>query len=360
MNRKMSERLDYDIYSTDDRLELVSKVIEEHDSELVNYYDNHYNPHISQNGFTSEGNRVSKDLEAMANYLLYAKEESSDDIITEYREKRNIQREASINNLIKVREHKKETNRSIIKFPKIKVYKKDRLEHKELEASGEVIDTLTKMIETGINTQGKTLSLSEIKKLKWIRTDIQKDEIVVKSELKKYISFQSITEVIKDHEALSYIQFDNPEVIRILIEDYGELKESSYDDTFGYMKIILFALEELIELADFEDYVFDILTWKVEGLQYAEMIRLLNEKYGITLNSKHLSKMTRQTIPNAIVDAYKKQKEDWVYTYILEGKYVACIECNEIKLLTPKYFYKSRTSKNGLRKKCKDCMRIWS
>src|SRR5690606_16409562 len=145
-----------------------------------------------------------------------------------------------------------ETNKSIYKNPKIKVNKKDRLMHEELNVSGQIIKGLTTAIKTGVDGTGHTLSVSEIKKLKWIRTDIQKDEVAIKSELKKYIRFQSITPEEKDHNALSYIQFDNPEIVRILIEDYVELREFSYDDTFGYMKIILFVLEDLIEESNFD------------------------------------------------------------------------------------------------------------
>lgn len=361
MEKKISEGLDYNIELTEDRMVLVKELIEQHDSELVAYYDSHYNPHISQDNLLSEYNRVSKDLESMANYLLYSKDgESNDDTITVYKEKRNTIREGSINNVLIVREARKETNRSIIKYPKIKVNKKDREVHPELKASGDVIKTLTGMINTGMTTQGKKLQLSEVKKLKWIRTDIQKDEIVVKNELKKYIRFNSVTKVEKDHNALSFIQFDNPEIIRILIEDYGDLKEDSYDDTFGYMKVILFAFEELVELSGMEDYMLDILKWKIEKTPQEDIIAMLKEKHNITMKKPVLSETTRRFIPNIIVNTYKQQREDWVYTYVFKGNYRTCTTCGENKLSSKKYYSPAKVNKSGLRSQCKECRKIKS
>lgn len=130
---KLSDKLNYNLVNIEDRMELVEKIISDNDAELVDYYSNHYNPHINQTGLLSENTRIAKDLEALASYLLYAKDsDATDDTITDYRQKRNNSREASIEKLIKVREVRKETNRSIIKTPKIKVNDRDRMNYPEL------------------------------------------------------------------------------------------------------------------------------------------------------------------------------------------------------------------------------------
>lgn len=355
-NEKFSDGLNFNIDSIDERLELVRGILEENDDKLVEYYDEHYNPHINQTGFLSESSKMSKDLEALTNYILYSKDSDiTDEIVTDYRQKRNNAREASIDTLMKVRDFKKETNKSIMKVPKIKVNKKDREKHIELKQSGEVIENLTRQIKTGKDSKGNELSQTEIRKLKWIRTDIQKDEVAVKNELKRYIRFQSITKPEPDMTALSFLRFDDPEIVRILIEDYSELKENSYEDTYGYMKIILFAFEELIEKTDLKDYMKDILVWKIEGMPYDYMIDQLASKYDLKITKPRLSKLTRETIPNLIVDAYKQQKEDWLYTYIMKGDYKQCTSCKRNFLSTTKYFSPNKKSKLGLRSICKEC-----
>lgn len=353
---KLSDNLDYTLDTIQKRLELVNKIIDENDDMLCDYYEFHYNPHVSQTGLLSENTRVAKDLESLASYLLYAKDsDASEDTITDYRQQRNSSREASIEKLMKVRETRKETNRSIIKTPKIKVNEVDRAKYPELAETGETIRQLTAMIKTGFDTQGRSLSLTEIKRLKWIRTDIQKDEIALKNELKGYIKFQSICKSEPDYNRLSFINFDDIEVMRVLIENYADLKKSSYEDTFGYMKIIIFAFEDLVDQTDLKDHMKDILMWKVEGKSYDEMIRDLKETHNVKMTKPRLSKMTRETLPAMIAETYKQQREDWIYTYALRGKYKTCNCCKNNYLSMKKYFSINKSSKSGLRNICKNC-----
>ncbi|ALA47829.1 hypothetical protein ABE137_12605 [Brevibacillus laterosporus] len=355
---KVSDRLDYKLERVEDRLNHVKKIIADTDEYLVDFMDNRYNPHINQTGLIWENTRVGKDLESIANYLLYAKDsDASDDTITDYRQKRNSNREASIDKLLKVREIRKETNRSIIKVPKIKVNKLDRALYPELRESGQAIKILTNQIKTGVDSKGNKLSQDEIKKLKWIRTDIQKDEIAVKNELKGYIRFQSIMKSEPDYHALSYLQFDDVEIIRILIKYYQEFKYS-YDDTFGYLKSILFTFENLVEATEIKGYMKDIFAWKVKDLPYDVMIKKLDEEHGIKMTKPRLSKITRETLPSMIVDTYKQQREDWAYTYILRGKYKACSKCQKNYLAMQKYFSPDKKSKSGFRSVCKECRKL--
>jgi hypothetical protein len=353
---KMSDRLNYDIENIEERLELVNKIIEENDEELVDYYTNIYNPHLNQSGLLSENTKIAKDLESLATYLIYSKENEvqSDEIITDYRKKRNNNREASIDIVIKAT-HRKETNKSIIKAPKIKVSKKDRVKFKELTETGKAINNLSRMISSGVDSSGNRLPLSEKKKLKWIRTDIQKDEIAIKNELKGYIRFQNITRSEKDHNQLSFIRYDDIKVIRALIEGYTDLKQISYDDCFGYLKHIIIDFEDLVEEADLSDILKDIFIFKVEGRSYDEILDFLKVKYDVVYTKPRLSKITREIIPNKIIEAYKQKKEDWIFTYIIKGKYKKCKRCNENYLSISKYFSPSHKGNSSLKNVCKNC-----
>lgn len=359
MSDKLNDRLNYNLDKLEDRMKLVNDIVEENDESLVDYYDKHYNPHINQNGYLSESTKIGKELESLADYILYSKDvDATEDIITDYRDRRNTTREASIENVIKVKEAKKETNKSIMKVQKIKVDKSDREQHIELSETGKTIERLTKMIKTKVDSKGESVSPQNVRRYKWIRTDIQKDEIAMKTQLKGYITFQSIAKSEPDYNALSYIRFDDVEIIRLLIEYYAEFKENCYDDTFGYMKLIIYTLEELIDKTELEDYVKDVLIWKIEKFPYDEILNLLKDKYGLALTKPRLSKMTRETIPKMIVETYKQQREDWIYTYALKGKYKECTDCKQNYLATTKYFSPNKTSKSGLRPICKSCRKL--
>lgn len=353
-NEKMSDNLDYNVNTIEERLEIVNKIISDNDDALVDFYSNHYNPHINQTGFLSENTKIGKDLEALASYLLYAKDsDATEDIITDYRKKRNNVREASIENLYVVTSNdSKKKSQTNAKSTKIKVLKEDRIKHEELKSSGEIIATLSKMIKTKKDTKGNTLTEKEVRKLKWIRTDIQKDEIAVKKELKGYIQFQSVTKSEKDLMALSNIRYDDIETIRVIIENYEELKQVCENDTHGYLKVIMFDIENLIEETQFEDHMKDILIYKMKNVQYDDIIKLVKEKYDMKITKPRLSKFTRETIPAMIVNTYKQKKEDWIFTEILRGNYKTCSECKKNYLATSKYF---NTAKGSLRSDCKIC-----
>ncbi len=364
VGKKISDNLDYSIESIEERLELVNKLVGGYndgengtfDKYLTDYYSNNYNPHVNQNGFLSENTKVGKDLETIASYLLYTKDsEANEDTITDYKKKRNNIREASIENVLKVSESKKSEKKPIAKNAKIKVTKQDRKEYEDLRATGEAVSTISKMIKTKKDTKGNPLPEKEIRKLKWIRTDIQKDEIAMKNELKGYIRFQSITKVEKDMNALSYIRYDDLETIRILIENYEDFRILSQYDTHGYLKIILFDLDRLIAQTNFDDYMKDVLIWKIQNIQYDDIMKMLKDKYDMKITKPKLSELTRKTLPSMIVETYKQQKEDWVYTYVYKGNYKTCSSCKVNYLAIKKYFSPDNHSKTGFRPVCRKC-----
>lgn len=365
INGKISDNLDYSKDSLEERLDLVKQlvgsyedgIIGEYEQDLINYYSSHYNPHLNQNNFLSENTKMGKDLEALATYLLHSKDvDLQDDVMNDYKKKRNSRREASIDNVTNKNTDGND-NKTVFKNQKIKVTKDDRKKYPELKVSGEIISTLSKMIKNKKDTKGNPLSDKEIRRLMWIRTDIQKDEVAIKNELLKCINFKNITKPEKDHMALSYIRYDDQDIIYILLEDYYELKQLSWDDTYGYLKIILMDLEKLIEFANFEDYIIDIINAKILGKTQDDIIKIIKEKYGITLRKSKLSELTKYTIPKRIVETYKQIKEDWVYTFVFKGDYKKCLSCNKNYLATTKYFNLNKTNngKSVLRPICKTC-----
>lgn len=359
MNKRLADRLDYSQKTVEERLEQVNKILEE-ESETVELYQESYNPILTETSYTSDMTANEKDLETLANFLLYAKDSETEDTLTPYKNKRNKQREMSLLSIAgtpKEEDNVRETNKSIIKIPKVKVTKADREKYKELKTSGEILDNLTDMITTKKDSKGNSLSTRELNKLKWIRTDIQKDEIVVKLELEKYINAKNVIASDFNEEAFSMIRFDDIETIRILIENYSELVESSYDDTKGYIKLIMFVLEELIEETKLDSLHKDVLVYKVDKIKYDKMIELIEAKHNISLSPKKISLMTRKKIPQMIVDTYKRTREEWIYTHLTKGEYKTCTSCNENKLKSEKYFFKNAHQKDGYRGMCKECVR---
>ena len=384
--KRMAEELDYDLNRTEDRLKLVENILDKNEQRLINYTSNYYNPHLKKSSFTSESLPVSKDLEAMADYLIYAKEkeererkksiakekeraeqkkeeydgEESDyisgQILTHYKHNRNKQREINVGSSVVIESLSGGSDKESVEYqvPKIKVTKADREEFKELRETGNAIRNLNKMIKTRKTiTTNEVIPPEEIKKLKRIKIDIQKDEIAMKECLKKFFMFNSITRTEKDHKALSYLRFDDVEIIKVIMQYRGELDECSREDTFGYLKLILMTFDEIVEKSDLEPYHKDIIKLRGRDATYQEIIDEIKNNYGVELTHSRLSRLNNKTIPESLVDSYKKIKEDWVYTYIIKGKYKKCIQCHKIYIESPRNFPKR--DEGSLRPSCHKC-----
>jgi hypothetical protein len=355
---KLSTNLDYSIDSLNARMDKVHKIISEHDKELIDYCDNRYNPHITTKGSLSENTHMSKDLESMANYILYmdSKEKSNDkkkdshQIISEHGHKRNELSESLTGDLKEM--DIAHEGVAIKKYPKIKVTQFDRNEYPELFETGLAIDNLSRMVKYRVDSKGIEIPDAEIKRLKRMIIDMRKDEVAMKEMLKGYISFKRLSPsgTVNDYNGFS---FDNVDHVRTLFDNYSALKQSSFDDTNGDLKIVLEEFEEIVESLQFEEHMYDIFIFKIDGLSRKKIVYNIKEKYDLEFSESRISQITKNVIPEMIVENYKKKYEEWVYTFAIKGIYKTCSKCNTPKLLSN--YGKEKRSKDGLRTICNDC-----
>jgi len=363
---KMSERLNYNLDNLEDRKKLVNNIAEEYGEEFGCYFTEKFNPHLKKTSLTSESNSVCNDLEKVADYLIYAKDKEDrerekegkqkdrSDIITESKKTRNKRREVKMS---KQADYDSFNGEQKVRYskPQFRVTKQDRKEFKELEETGKAIKNLSKMIKTKKTLSGEEISDTEVKRLKWIRTDIQKDELAVKNSLKKYVSFNSVTRTERDDSALSFVRFDDIETVKVLLNYYHEFKKNSKNDTFGYLKLVMMSFDNIIDNCEFDEETLEILDANAHGLKQKEIIDLVLSKFGKEYSRFQISKIVSKVIPEKIVETYKGMKEDWAYTYFLKGSYKTCNICSQVKLATNKNF---PTRENGqLRDTCKSCVK---
>jgi len=89
-------------------------------------------------------------------------------------------------------------------------------------------------------------------------------------------------------------------------------------------------LDNLIEKALKDDYpiLYDIMIYKIDGLQNKEIAEKIKNKYNITYSIEYLSSVWRKKIPKIISE---KAKEDWIiwhYTIEEKGKWKKCSRCH--------------------------------
>ena len=153
------------------------------------------------------------------------------------------------------------------------------------------------------------------------------------------------------------LSLGDPAHVSLLLCNYSELKQDTYDKFNSDMYYILQDLEDCIEasLPSANPLYYEILILKIDGLSNAAIHDALLEKFNRTFTPEYISVVWRQKIPKIIAEAARRKYLDYYYTEIERGRYKRCSCCGQIKLIHPLYFSKNCTSKDGFYSICKEC-----
>ena len=159
---------------------------------------------------------------------------------------------------------------------------------------------------------------------------------------------------VKSTELVSL--FDQKHVSALLC-NYSKLKEDAWSKFSSDSYYLMEDLDNLIErtLKDKYPLYYDLLIYKIDGKQNAEIQKLLEEKHGIKHSVEYISSLWRNKIPKLIAEQAENDYLIWYYTNIEYGKWKKCSRCGQIKLAHNNFFSKNKTSKDGYYSICKDC-----
>lgn len=388
---QMSKDLDFNIDSTEKRIDKVEEIVESYDAELVNYYDEYYDANKTTNSFMQD--IVSTDLEKLADYILFAdnkeqrelakknKPNNESSILSKSQEARNLKKEkltddvtyfeANLDSGEKYNFHSqdkryknkmgfkedepKRRKKSNPSLSRNKITKADLEKYPVIKESNELIENFKTQIRTGLDANGNSLSVEQIKKLKWFCIELRKDQVTYKNSMKKEVNAKSVIQQSPNLDV--EVNLADFEIIEFLFHDYSLLKQYSYDAVNSDLKHILMDFERLVDSTHFSDIVKEILILKIDGLSHDEIQKELEHKFETNFCKQHLSTLIRSTIPKKIIETYKRQLENWYYLEVVKGNYKTCTQCGEIKLATTNYFSKDKQKKYGVKNICKICNR---
>ena len=148
-----------------------------------------------------------------------------------------------------------------------------------------------------------------------------------------------------------------PAHVVALLCNYAALKMETWDNFDSDLRWMLIDLENTIEraLKDKFPLYYDLLIYKIDGKQNAEIQDLLNQKYHIKYSVEYISALWRNKIPKLICGQAENDYLEWYYTEVEKGKWKQCSRCHEIKLANNRYFSKNNTSKDHFYSICKCC-----
>lgn len=155
-------------------------------------------------------------------------------------------------------------------------------------------------------------------------------------------------------EAKYTIDFRNFEHIYYLLENYEDLKISVVNKPDSTIGFLLDTLDFYIEQANLNDAKKVILNYKKSRVQNEIIRKKLEKDFGLTHSANYISTIWKQKICKEIADAAQLH-----YDYYLNRekpfKWKKCNQCGKIKLKDTREFMRKSRSSDGLASRCKEC-----
>ena len=348
---KSSIKLDYTIQSPEERSSFVQNIIEN----------------------TPPGQFNEKYVEILADYIIFAinkKERKERNILTENRMVTVNKRETSYQGLAEKFENGEDgvsnlihEDKNTILTPKVSITEKDVAEIQPLQDLKEAIE-IVKQQEKAATGKRKFLLKKQIIEMcqqQYVIKNEYKPPIYGSNTIRSFIKANLVDDIFinsnNEPQNNGMISFFNPKHISALLCNYSALKEEAYGNFVNDGYYLMEDLDKLIETTLKDNYplYYDLLIYKIDGRQNAEIQLLIEGKYGIKHSIEYISSLWRNKIPKVLAEQAKKDYLIWYYTNIEYGKWKKCSKCGEIKLAHSYFFSINKTSKDGFYSICKAC-----
>ena len=345
-------KLDYTLSTTKERKDLVTQIINQ----------------------TPRDKLTHKYLETLTDYILAAlpkEERRNKKILTDNRLVTVNKRGTSFEGLISKLENGEDgiysmmsTNKNQFLTPKISITEEDLAaipELRRLRAAIEKLEVEEKKA-TGKNKYLLKKQIIEMRQQQYIIKEsfqppvrIQKNSFALDN-----VTYDEKLYITEDDDVAAesgYLTLTNPTHVSLLLCNYSNLKQDSYGNFNNDMNYILEDLEKLVDQTLEKDYplYYDLLVYKIDGLQNIEIQQKLNETYGIKHSVEYISSLWRNKIPKMIAEKAKENYLLWHYENKATGKWKRCSRCGQVKLANNRFFSKNKSSKDGFYSICKAC-----
>ena len=347
--------LDYTLKTAEERNELVKKIIESATPEqLTPYYLDILGTYIVLAMDKKEKKSKMIQTPNRLNGTIYVRETSFQGLASSFE-----QGEDGLYNLIT------DFDKNIILTPKAPITQKDINDIPELK---ELLDEIAKLEEKTKKAKGKEKFLLK-KQIK----EMHQDKYIIRASHKPVVKSMHLTKITNGHlnldEEISVnekgdvvvkglISCCNAQHVSALLCNYSKLKEECWGKMNEDLWYQMDHLDDLIdEVFDTEEnqYLLDIIIWKIDGLKNEKIrINLIN-KYGITYSEEYISSLWKNKIPKMIAEQCQQNYLNWYYTEKEKGRWKHCNACGQIKLANHHFFSKNSTSKDGFYSICKLC-----
>lgn len=374
MNLHLLEKLDYNIYYDTDRADLVSTLLKPHDNLDLQ------NPSIQ------------KQLEGMANFILYGKEEDSDKNSLQSKQvyikpKNNTFQRKEPQSLEALQdtltfneaEVRPYNVRNVYTKPKQKICREADATIPTINELWTTIDQMQRIYDISTGKEEPTEEELQKEKLidglqlyKWRHwlIDVRRHQFYLKESYKRPIYFQNCVSPTPQHidwdnDSFYYkedgsihlirehtLNFTNPDHIYNILELYAPLMQESYEDLNAPGRYILYSLENIIDETNLSPDRQAILEWKVERKSNKQIVKLLSEEYGKDYLENYISTIWKKEICTKIAKQAELEELKFKYRDIPK-MWKTCSTCGKRKL--KEEFVKKTGTRDNYSFRCKLC-----
>ena len=345
-------QMDYSLITPEERVQKVEEIIANTPSEkLTPYY-----------------------LDLLAEYIIKPEtkkeKKKSDEILTKNRLSRMNEREMSFEGLVSKLENGEDgiygmitNDKNIIFQHKMSITQEDLDTIPPLRQLYDAIQEIEKERKTATGKRAKIL-YKQVKEMRKEQYEIKKSYKppirsmnLIKSASKIDLSEKITIDDKGEIHSSGLINLFDEKHISALLCNYSKLKEDCWDKFNSDMKWLMEDLDVLVDktLKDKYPMYYDLVIYKIDGLQNAEIQQLLYEKYDIRHSVEYISSLWRNKIPKLIAETAVNDYLIWYYTNVERGYWKRCSRCGKIKLGHNNFFSKNSTSKDKLYSICKEC-----
>ena len=322
---------------------------------------------------TSPERLTPKYLEKLSDYIIFAmdkQERKEKKILTDNHFVTINKRETSFEGLVGKLENGEDgiysmiaEDKNIIFTPKVGITEEDI---KTVPGLKEWREAISRVEELKKNARGKQAyylqkQLIEMRQDQYILKNSARRPIYVMNAIKSLSKLDLSEKVTIDEKgnitSTGMVNLYDPKHISMLLCNYSKIKEESWDKFNNDTKWLMEDLDNLIEETLRDDFplYYDILIYKIDGLQNIDIQQKIEEKHGIKHSVEYISSLWRNKIPKLLAERAANNWLVWHFTFEEEGKWKRCSKCGQIKLAHNHFFSKNNTSKDGLYSICKCC-----
>lgn len=143
--------------------------------------------------------------------------------------------------------------------------------------------------------------------------------------------------------------------VRTIIMMYHDLEHQLHDKLNTYGRTLIWDFDRYVQLADFSPLRLFLIDCRRKGMDYDDILYVLERDWNIIYNKNHLGSIYLNEIPKKIVETVLKEND---LIDIPKSEWKRCFRCGQLFPRTTRFFGKNAGRRDGWCSNCKNCEKL--